>query len=91
MSGAQWAGRAQAELASKPDGRVETRLVPLAEFFVGPGKTVRAPNELLCALRLPLPRAGSPGRFVLENRPGYIRIYMSDFERLPCPPCRRRS
>lgn len=54
---------AQAELASKPDGRVETRLVPLAEFFVGPGKTVRAPNELLCALRLPLPPSGFVARF----------------------------
>jgi len=52
-----------AELASKPDGRVETRLTPLAEFFVGPGKTARAPNELLCALRLPLPPSGFVARF----------------------------
>ncbi len=28
---------AEAELASKPNGGVETRRVPLAEFFVGPG------------------------------------------------------
>lgn len=55
---------AEAELASKPDGRVETRHVPLVEFFVGPGKTVRAPNELLCAIRVPLPRAGFVGRFL---------------------------
>ncbi len=55
---------ALAELASKPNGRVETRLVPLAEFFVGPGKTVRAPNELLCGLRLPLPPAGFTARFL---------------------------
>jgi len=54
---------AEAELASKPNGSVETRGVPLAEFFVGPGKTVRAPNELLCAIRLPLPPAGYVGRF----------------------------
>jgi len=54
---------AEAELASKPNGSVETRGVPLAEFFVGPGKTVRAPNELLCAIRLPLPPAGFVGRF----------------------------
>jgi xanthine dehydrogenase FAD-binding subunit len=54
---------AVAELASMPDGRVETRLVPLCEFFVGPGKTVRAPNELLCAIRLPLPPAAFVGRF----------------------------
>jgi CO/xanthine dehydrogenase FAD-binding subunit len=54
---------AVAELASKPDGRVETRLVPLAKFFVGPGKTVRRPDELLCALRLPLPPSGLVSRF----------------------------
>lgn len=53
----------EAELASKPDGRVETRRVPLARFFVGPGRTVRAPNELLCAIRLPLPPAGFVARF----------------------------
>lgn len=54
---------ALAELASMPNGRIETRLVPLAEFFVGPGKTVRAPNELLCAIRVPLPPPGFVGRF----------------------------
>jgi CO/xanthine dehydrogenase FAD-binding subunit len=54
---------AVAELASMPNGRIETRLVPLVEFFVGPGKTVRAPNELLCAIRVPSPPAGFMGRF----------------------------
>ncbi len=54
---------AEAELASKPNGRVETRRVPLADFFAGPGRTARAPNELLCAIRLPLPAPGFVGRF----------------------------
>jgi CO/xanthine dehydrogenase FAD-binding subunit len=54
---------AVAELASKPDGRLETRSVALAEFFVGPGKTVRAPNELLCGVRLPLPAPGFVARY----------------------------
>ncbi len=54
---------AEVELAAKPNGRVETRRVPLADFFVGPGKTVRAASELLCALWLPLPPAGFVGRF----------------------------
>lgn len=54
---------AEVELASKPDGAVVTRRVPLAGFFVGPGRTVRAPDELLCAIRLPLPPAGFVGRF----------------------------
>lgn len=51
------------ELAAKPDGRVETRHVPLAEFFRGPGKTARAPHELLCALHLRLPPPGFRARF----------------------------
>jgi len=54
---------AEAELASKPDGRVETRRVPLADFFAGPGRTARAPDELLCAIRIPVPPAGFVGRF----------------------------
>jgi xanthine dehydrogenase FAD-binding subunit len=54
---------AEVELASKPDGRVETRRVPLADFFTGPGRTARAPNELLCAIRLPVPPPGFVGRF----------------------------
>ncbi len=54
---------AEAELASKPNGRVETRRVPLADFFSGPGRTARAPDELLCAIRLPLPAPGFAGRF----------------------------
>ena len=54
---------AEVVLSSRPNGSVETRRVPLADFFVGPGKTVRAPGELLCAIRLPMPRAGFVGRF----------------------------
>ena len=51
---------AEAELASKPNGRVDTRRVPLCDFFTGPGRTVRASAELLCAIFLPTP----PDRFV---------------------------
>jgi CO/xanthine dehydrogenase FAD-binding subunit len=54
---------AQAELASKPDGSIQTRRVPLAEFFTGPGKTRRAADELLCAIWLPLPPPGFVARF----------------------------
>lgn len=54
---------AEAELASKPDGAVVTRRVPLADFFVGPGRTTRRPEELLCAIRLPVPPAGFVARF----------------------------
>jgi len=54
---------AEAVLASKPDGQVVTRRVPLAAFFTGPGRTVRAPGELLTELRVPPPPAGAVGRF----------------------------
>jgi len=54
---------AEAELAAKRNGAIETRRVPLAEFVVGPGRTTRRPDELLCALRLPLPPTGFVGRF----------------------------
>lgn len=38
------------ELASWNEGGVFTRLVPLDEFFTGPGKTVKADKELLTAV-----------------------------------------
>jgi CO/xanthine dehydrogenase FAD-binding subunit len=54
---------AEVELASKPDGTVYKRTMPLAEYFVGPGKTRRAPAELLTGVRIPLPPAGHVARF----------------------------
>lgn len=54
---------AEAVLASKPGDRVTSRHVPLAAFFTGPGRTVRAPGELLTSIRVRLPPAGSVGRF----------------------------
>jgi xanthine dehydrogenase FAD-binding subunit len=54
---------AQVELSCKPGGSVQTRRVPLADFITGPGKTLRAPHELVCALWLPLPGAGFVARF----------------------------
>lgn len=62
---------AMAELASKPDGAVTTRRVPLSAFFTGPGRTVRRADELLAAIRLPRPRPGFVGRFTkFGTRPG---------------------
>jgi len=54
---------AEVELASKPDGRLTRRRLPLSEFFVGPGKTRRAPSELLAGLRIGLPGAHHYARF----------------------------
>lgn len=54
---------AEVELASKPDGSVTTRRMPIADYFTGPGKTRRAPDELLTGVRIPLPRAGHVARF----------------------------
>ena len=54
---------AEVELASKPNGRLTRRRVPLAEFLVGPGKTRRAPAELLEGVRIGLPPAHHYARF----------------------------
>jgi CO/xanthine dehydrogenase FAD-binding subunit len=54
---------AEAELATKPNGSIATRRVPLAEFFVSPGRTRRAPHELLTGVRIPVPPRGHRARF----------------------------
>jgi CO/xanthine dehydrogenase FAD-binding subunit len=54
---------AEVELASKPNGSLARRRMPLAEFFAGPGKTRRDPAELLAGLRIPLPPAHHYSRF----------------------------
>jgi CO/xanthine dehydrogenase FAD-binding subunit len=54
---------AEAELASKPNGSLTRRRMPLAEFFVGPGKTRLGAAELLVGVRIPLPPANYYARF----------------------------
>jgi len=54
---------AEVELASKPDGSLKTRTLPLRDFFTGPGRTRREPQELLTAVRIPLPPAGFVAKF----------------------------
>lgn len=54
---------AEVELASQPNGHVAARRVPLAEFFVAPGRTVRRTDELLTAVHVPLPPAAQLARF----------------------------
>ena len=54
---------ARVELASKVKGKLNWRSVPLAEFFSGPGKTRRAPNELLVGVRIALPEPGRVAYF----------------------------
>src|SRR6185369_8684401 len=41
---------ASVELACWQDGAVQTRRIPLERFFVGPGKTVKLPEELLTVI-----------------------------------------
>jgi carbon-monoxide dehydrogenase medium subunit len=48
------------------------RLVPLREFFVGPGETVRQPNELLTEVIVPLPSSHSGYSFYKLS----VRRYM---------------
>jgi CO/xanthine dehydrogenase FAD-binding subunit len=54
---------AATELACWRDGAVHTRRVPLEQFFVGPGKTVKRPEELLTAVVFARPAPGFVGRF----------------------------
>jgi CO/xanthine dehydrogenase FAD-binding subunit len=62
---------ARAVLASKPDGALQLRRVPLTEFFLGPGRSCRAPTELLTAVEVPLPPPGFVGEFYKHGtRPG---------------------
>lgn len=46
---------ARVVLASKPDGALTTRSMPLADFLLGPGRSARTANELLAAIEVPLP------------------------------------
>ena len=58
-------------LASKPDGAIKERRVPLSEFFTGPGRTRLAPVELLTAVEMPLPPQEAAGEFFkFGTRPG---------------------
>ena len=62
---------ARAVLAAKPNGALQTRRVPLAQFLLAPGRTCRAPAELLTAVEVPLPPAGFAGEFYKHGtRPG---------------------
>lgn len=45
-------------LVSKPNGVLQTRSVPVAEFLVGPGKTSRRPDELLTGVEMDAPPSG---------------------------------
>ncbi len=58
---------ASVELASWQDDAVQTRLVPLSDFFVAPGKTVRQDNELLTAVVFTKPAGNFIARF---RKPG---------------------
>lgn len=54
---------ASVELACWRDGVQQTRQVPLEQFFVGPGKTVKRPEELLIAVVFARPAANFVARF----------------------------
>ncbi len=54
---------AEVELASRPEGSLKTRTLPIRDFFTGPGRTRREPRELLTAVRVRLPPPGFVAKF----------------------------
>lgn len=54
---------ARVELAWMPESQVLSHSMPLSSFFVGPGKTRRAANELVTGVRIALPAANHVARF----------------------------
>jgi CO/xanthine dehydrogenase FAD-binding subunit len=44
------------------------RLVPLEDFFQGPGKTILGPGDVVTAIRFPLPAASSEGCYLKLGR-----------------------
>jgi xanthine dehydrogenase FAD-binding subunit len=54
---------AKVVLAGKPNGALAIRTMPLADFFVAPGRTKREVTELLTAVDIPLPPAGFVSEF----------------------------
>ncbi len=49
---------AEVELASWQDGKVATRRLPITDYFTGPGKSKRAPGELITAVEFDPQPAG---------------------------------
>lgn len=50
------------------------RVVPLEEFFVGPGATVVAPNEILTEIQIPAPKANARGVYLKHSHRGSIDL-----------------
>lgn len=48
--------------------KTQERLVPLSDFFLGPGKTVRAANEILTRIHIPPPAPYSGSAFLKMSR-----------------------
>lgn len=44
------------------------REVSLSDFFLGPGKTILRPGDIVTAIRLPLPPAGNAGTYIKLGR-----------------------
>ncbi len=49
-------------------GTAGTRRQPLAGFFLGPGKTILKPGDIVTAIQFPIPPAGCAGRYIKLGR-----------------------
>jgi len=45
-----------------------TRSIPLADFYLGPGKTSLQPGEIVCAIHFPTPAQGTQGVYLAFGR-----------------------
>ncbi len=61
---------AQLEISSA----AQKRLVPLADFFSGPSKTVLEPGEMLTALHIPAPEHGSAATYCKHSTRGAMDL-----------------
>lgn len=55
-------------------GPRDSRLIPISEFFIGPGETILEHGEFVCKIRIPQPDTGSYGVYLKLGRTGSVDL-----------------